>query len=119
MSLSDPIADMLTRIRNAKMAKLGKTLIPFSNLKLSIGKLMKSEGYLKECLPLDHKGKPYIECELKPDSGDDPVFREIKRISKPSRRVYMGKNDIKNFKGGDRHLYLLHFKRSSLRPASP
>ena len=88
MSLSDPLGDMLTRIRNAYGRKKSKVSTPASKLRARVLEVMKSEGYIRDFSQTDFgDGKSEIEIELKYADGS-PVLREISRVSKPGRRVY-------------------------------
>ena len=88
MSLSDPLGDMLTRIRNAYGRKKDKVSTPASRLRARVLDVLKSEGYIRDYSQVDYdNGKSEIEIELKYYEGA-PVIREISRISKPGRRVY-------------------------------
>ena len=90
MTLVDPIGDMLTRIRNGQMRSLNKIDIPFSNFRLKILEVLKKEGYIINFnidLEKENKNKKSIKVDLKYYEGQ-PVIKEIKRISKPGRRVY-------------------------------
>ncbi|MDR0389490.1 MAG: 30S ribosomal protein S8 [Spirochaetaceae bacterium] len=90
MSVSDPIADMLTKIRNAGMAKHEKVDIPTSKLKLEIVKILKTEGYIKNFKKINQEGNNSIRVFLKYDEAAFPVIHGIEKVSKPGRRVYMG-----------------------------
>ncbi|MDR3334397.1 MAG: 30S ribosomal protein S8 [Treponema sp.] len=90
MSISDPVADMLTKIRNAGMAKHEKVDIPPSRLKLEIVKILKIEGYIKNFKKVNQDGLNVIRIFLKYDEGTGPVIHGIEKVSKPGRRVYMG-----------------------------
>ncbi len=90
MSLSDPIADMLTKIRNASMAKFEKVDIPTSRLKLEVVKILKNEGFIKTFKKVSQDGKNFIRIFLKYDEENKPVIHSITRISTPGRRVYSG-----------------------------
>ncbi len=90
MSVSDPIADMLTKIRNAGMAKHEKVDIPTSKLKLEVIKILKTEGYIKNFKKLNQDGANTIRIFLKYDETTAPVIHGIEKISKPGRRVYTG-----------------------------
>lgn len=83
MSVTDPIADMLTKIRNAGMAKYEKVDIPTSKLKLEIIKILKNEGYIKTFKKISQDGKNQIRIFLKYDEQLHPVIQELKRLSKP------------------------------------
>lgn len=100
MSVSDPIADMLTKIRNAGMARHEKVDIPTSKLKLEIVKILKTEGYIKNFKKINQDGANTIRIFLKYDEGTNPVIHGIEKISKPGRRVYTGyKNMPRVFNG--------------------
>jgi len=90
MSVSDPIADMLTKIRNAGMAKHEKVDIPTSKLKLEIVKILKTEGYIKNFKKINQDGSNTIRIFLKYDEETGQVIHGIDKISKPGRRVYAG-----------------------------
>jgi small subunit ribosomal protein S8 len=88
MTLVDPIGDMLTRIRNGQMRSLNKINIPFSNFRLKILEVLKKEGYIIDFNIDDDKQKiKFLSVDLKYYEGQ-PVIKEIKRVSKPGRRVY-------------------------------
>lgn len=99
MSMSDPIADMLTRVRNALMAGLDQTDVPFSNMKMAIAEVLKSEGYIEGAQKIEQGPQGTLRINLK-YLGTTPVIEGIKRISKPSRRVYVGHDDIPKVLGG-------------------
>jgi small subunit ribosomal protein S8 len=90
MSVSDPIADMLTKIRNAGMAKHEKVDIPTSKLKLEIVKILKTEGYIKNFKKVNQDGLNTIRVFLKYDEVTGPVIHGLEKVSKPGRRVYTG-----------------------------
>lgn len=90
----DPIADMLTKIRNASFARHEKVDIPLSKLKLEIIKIFKNEGYIKNFKLVEENKKPVIRIFLKYDQNNKPVITNLKRVSKPGLRIYRGKNDI-------------------------
>ena len=99
MSMSDPIADLLTRIRNAQMRGLSKVTCPSSNIKLSILEVLRQEGYITGFSISADVVKPEVTVELKYHEGK-PVIEEIHRGSKPGLRQYAGKNDIKEVRAG-------------------
>jgi small subunit ribosomal protein S8 len=100
MSVSDPIADMLTKIRNAGMAKHEKVDIPTSKLKLEIVKILKTEGYIKNFKKINQDGSNTIRIFLKYDEETGQVIHGIDKVSKPGRRVYAGyKNMPRVFNG--------------------
>jgi small subunit ribosomal protein S8 len=88
MSVTDPIADMLTKIRNASLAKFEKVDIPASKLKVEIVKILKNEGYIKTFKKVSQDGKNQIRIYLKYDQTNQPVIHGLERMSKPGRRVY-------------------------------
>jgi small subunit ribosomal protein S8 len=90
MSVSDPVADMLTKIRNAGMAKHEKVDIPTSKLKLEIVKILKTEGYIKNFKKINQDGANSIRIFLKYDDATTPVIHGIQKVSTPGRRVYSG-----------------------------
>jgi len=98
--MTDPIADMLTRIRNANMAKLEKVDIPSSRLKLEITKILKEKGFIKGYKVLKDKKQGIIRISLKYTEDEEKVITGLKRISKPGRRVYVGKKEIPKVMGG-------------------
>lgn len=90
MSVSDPIADMLTKIRNAVAARHEKVDVPSSKLKLEIVKILKTEGYVKNFKKVQEDGHSVIRVFLKYDDSNNPVIHGLKKISTPGRRVYSG-----------------------------
>jgi small subunit ribosomal protein S8 len=88
MSVSDPVADMLTKIRNAGMAAYESVDIPTSKLKLEITKILKNEGYVKNFKKINQEGRSSLRIFLKYRESGEPVIQGIERISKPGRRVY-------------------------------
>ena len=89
MSMTDPLGDLLTRIRNAQMRKKNKVSSPTSRLRAGVLDVLKTEGYIRGYASVEHKdGRSEFEIELKYFDGA-PVIREIERISKPGRRVYV------------------------------
>ncbi|MDR2343654.1 MAG: 30S ribosomal protein S8 [Spirochaetaceae bacterium] len=90
MSVSDPVADMLTKLRNAGMAKHEKVDISTSRLKLEIVKILKTEGYIRNFKKVAQGKVNIIRVFLKHDEETGPVIHGIKRVSKPGRRVYAG-----------------------------
>ncbi|MDO8311228.1 MAG: 30S ribosomal protein S8 [Sideroxyarcus sp.] len=93
MSMSDPISDMLTRIRNAQMAEKVTVSMPSSKIKVAIAKVLQDEGYVEGFKVIDHDGKPSLEIGLK-YYADRPVIEKIQRVSRPGLRVYKGSEDI-------------------------
>ena len=95
--MTDPIADMLTRIRNALMVQKSEVQIPFSNMKADIARILKDEGYIEAYTIGDEKPVRMITITLKyygPRRMRRPVITNLKRISKPGRRVYSGRKDL-------------------------
>lgn len=99
MNLTDPIADMLTRIRNANSAKHESVKIPYSNMKLGIANILKNEGYIKDFEIKEDGSKKDVVVSLKYVDGEN-VIKGLKRISKPGRRVYSGVEDLPKVLGG-------------------
>ncbi|MEZ5902709.1 MAG: 30S ribosomal protein S8 [Alphaproteobacteria bacterium] len=100
MSMSDPLGDMLTRIRNAQRAKLPTTTCPWSTLRESVCNVLKDEGFIRGFNAVELEGnKKDLVIELKYDEGQ-AVIRELKRISKPGRRVYSKIKDLQPFYNG-------------------
>ena len=99
MSMSDPIADMLTRIRNAQMVGHLEVKMPASKLKSSIAKVLKDEGYIEDFAQRDKDGKSELVVSLKYYAGR-PVIEKLERISKPGLRVYKGRDDIPRVMNG-------------------
>lgn len=94
MNMTDPIADMLTRIRNASMARHQTVLIPSSKVKVEIARILKDEGYIGEYdMPPDMEGRMF-RVWLKYDNDKKPVLSGLKRVSKPGLRVYTKRKDI-------------------------
>ena len=100
MGMTDPIADMLTRIRNANLAKQEKVDIPSSNLKLELARVLKEEGYIKNFKLLKDRKQGIVRVYLKYSSEEFRVITGLKRVSTPGRRVYVGSNDITSVMGG-------------------
>ena len=94
MSASDPVADMLTKVRNAAMARHEKVDVPASKLKLEIVKILKTEGYIKNFKKIQEEGKNILRIFLKYDDENNPVIHGVKKISTPGRRVYSGYKDL-------------------------
>ena len=99
MSMTDPIADMLTRIRNAQMIEQAVVAMPSSKVKLAIAKVLKDEGYIEAFKVSGDAAKPVLEIALKYHAGR-PVIEKIERVSKPGLRIYKGKDDIPRVMNG-------------------
>jgi len=94
MSVSDPIADMLTRIRNANRAGLDVVQMPHSIMKSEIARVLKKEGYIADYVTEGHGGKKNLRVHLKYGPGHSTVIRELRRVSKPGFRRYVGVEKI-------------------------
>jgi len=92
--MTDPIADMLIRIKNALMARHKTVIIPASKMKLEIARILKEEGYIEDYKFIDEKPQGKIEIVLKYDENKRPVIAGVKRVSKPGRRIYKGYRDL-------------------------
>ena len=99
MSMSDPIADMLTRIRNAQMVQKVSVVMPASKLKTAIAEVLKAEGYIDNFAIRGEATKLQLEIALKYYAGK-PVIEHIERVSRPGLRVYKGRHDIPNVMNG-------------------
>ncbi|MCK5403593.1 MAG: 30S ribosomal protein S8 [Desulfobulbaceae bacterium] len=94
MSMSDPLADMLTRIRNAGMVRFRSVEIPLSNIKKGVADILKKEGYINDFMIIDNEKQGVLKIDLKYDSHDNKVITGLKRISKPGRRLYLRHDNI-------------------------
>ena len=100
MSMSDPLADMLTRIRNGQMARLMEVSSPASKLRANVLNVLKDEGYIRDFERLEVEvGKPELKIQLKYYDGK-PVIKTIERVSCPGRRVYSGIKELPNVSSG-------------------
>ena len=100
MTMSDPIADMLTRIRNATRARFNSVDIPGSKLKTDLAKILKEEGFVRNYKVLKDGKQGILRVYLKYGAGQEAVIYGMKRISKPSRRVYVKSRDVKPVMNG-------------------
>lgn len=98
--MTDPIADMLTRVRNAVMVKTEKVDIPASKMKVEIAKILKEEGFIKSYKIVKDKKQGILRVTLKYTAENEPIITGLKRISKPGRRVYVGKDEVPKVMGG-------------------
>ena len=98
--MTDPIADMLSRIRNALIAGHKATSMPSSQFKTELARILKEQGYISEYKMAEDSGRKVINIDLAYTANKESVIKEIKRISKPSRRVYVNKTEIPRIKGG-------------------
>ncbi|MBI2369933.1 MAG: 30S ribosomal protein S8 [Deltaproteobacteria bacterium] len=94
MSMTDPVADMLTRIRNANTARHEKVDVPLSKLKLAIAQVLRDEGYVKHFQVVEEGGHEVLRVFLKYAPDRQTVISGIRRVSKPGRRVYVGRDRI-------------------------
>jgi small subunit ribosomal protein S8 len=90
MAVSDPVADMLTKIRNASRQKFDRVDVSTSKIKLEVVKILKNEGYVKNFKKVTQEGLNHIRVFLKYDDEMQPVIHDIQKISKPGRRIYSG-----------------------------
>ena len=97
---SDPIADMLTRVRNAMASRHPKVDVPASRLKAEIARILKEEGYIANFKVAEEGVKKVIKIYLKYASNNAPVITRIERVSRPGCRVYVGRDDIPRVQGG-------------------
>ena len=93
MSMSDPVADMLTRIRNAQQSEKQSVAVPTSKLKAAIAKVLKDEGYIEDFAVRDQDGKSHLDISLKYYAGR-PVIEKIERVSRPGLRIYKPSKEI-------------------------
>ena len=98
--MTDPISDMLTRIRNAGMANQGETSCPSSKKKLAIAKVLEAEGFVSEVRVEAREGRPVIVIGIRYDDEGVPMIDGIKRVSTPGRRVYVGSKEIPKIRNG-------------------
>jgi small subunit ribosomal protein S8 len=97
--MSDPIADLLTRIRNAQATEKVTVAVPASKVKQAIAQVLKDEGYIDDFAVRNADGKPVIEIALKYYAGK-PVIEKLERVSRPGLRIYKGRDDIPNVMNG-------------------
>ena len=100
MNTTDPIADMLTRLRNAAQARHSSVDMPFSKMKLAIAKIMDEEGYIAGFEVVDDDRRKLLRLHLKYDQDRQPVVNGVRRLSRPGLRVYAGMHDIPRVRGG-------------------
>jgi small subunit ribosomal protein S8 len=100
MNLTDPVADFITRIRNAHRSRHQKLDVPTSRLKVEIARILKEEGYIANYKLAEEDGKKVLRVYLKYGPNNEAVIRDLQRISKPGCRVYVGKDDIRRVQGG-------------------
>ena len=100
MSMTDPIADMLTRLRNATMVRHDRTDVPASKMKLEIAKILKQEGYIRTFKVLEEGTQGVLRIYLKYSPDGEPVIHGIQRVSKPGLRVYRGVEELPKVRNG-------------------
>jgi small subunit ribosomal protein S8 len=100
MPVNDPISDMLTRIRNAGMARKADVAMPSTKVLVAIARILKEEGYVADYSVVEHKPQNILKLSLKYGTDRSHSIREIKRVSKPGLRVYAGKDNIPRVKRG-------------------
>jgi small subunit ribosomal protein S8 len=100
MNMTDPIADMLTRIRNGLIARHQYVLVPGSKMKIAIARILKEEGFIKDVEILRDNPQRTLKIWLKYASGKEPVLTGLRRVSKPGLRVYTGKRELPRVLGG-------------------
>ena len=100
MSMTDPIADMLTRIRNGIQSRHDRVELPTSKLKVEIARILKTEGFISNYKLVEDKVQPLLRVYLKYSEDGEPVIHGIERISRPGRRVYRNKQEIPRVLGG-------------------
>ena len=99
MSMTDPIADLLTRVRNGQLAGKTEVKAPASKLKVEVLRVLKEEGYIADFSKVDEDGKPTLSVQLKYYQGK-PVIERVQRVSRPGLRVYKGKDELPKVLGG-------------------
>ena len=100
MSLTDPVADLLTRIRNGVSARQQKLDVPASKLKMEIARILKEEGYISNFKATEENGRKVLRVYLKYSSSNDAAITNLARISRPGCRVYVGHTEIPRVLGG-------------------
>jgi len=100
MRLTDPVADMLTRIRNAIRARHQKVDVPASKLKLEIARILKEEGYISNFKPAEEEGHKVLRIYLKYGNNNEAAISNVERVSRPGCRVYVRRSEIPRVLGG-------------------
>jgi small subunit ribosomal protein S8 len=100
MNMTDPIADLLTRIRNGLIARHQYVLVPGSKMKIAIARILKEEGFIKDVEILRDNPQRTLKIWLKYANGKEPVITGLRRVSKPGLRVYTGKRELPRVLGG-------------------
>jgi len=97
---TDPVADMLTRIRNALQSKQEQVIVPASRIKLEIARILRSEGYIHRYALVEEKPQSKIRISLKYAANQTPAITELRSVSTPSRRIYVNREELPRVKGG-------------------
>jgi small subunit ribosomal protein S8 len=100
MNISDPVSDLLARLRNALSARHEKADVPSSRFKVELARILKDEGYIKNFKVMDDRGGSLLRLYLKYDDLGNPVIHGLTRSSKPGRRLYAGKDELPEVLGG-------------------
>jgi small subunit ribosomal protein S8 len=100
MNVTDPVSDLLTRLRNAISARHEKADVPSSRFKVELARILKDEGYIKNFKVMDDRGGSLLRLYLKYDDTGNPVIHGLARSSKPGRRLYKGKDELPEVLGG-------------------
>jgi small subunit ribosomal protein S8 len=100
MNISDPVSDLLARLRNALSARHEKADVPSSRFKVELARILKDEGYIKNFKVMDDRGGSLLRLYLKYDDAGNPVIHGLTRSSKPGRRLYAGKDKLPEVLGG-------------------
>jgi small subunit ribosomal protein S8 len=100
MSLTDPVSDFLTRVRNAIKARHQKVDVPYSKLKVEMARILKEEGYISNFKAVDEEGRKVLRVHLKYSSDNSSPISDLKRVSRPGCRVYVGHTEIPRVLGG-------------------
>jgi len=100
MTMTDPVADFLTRIRNAAQAGKDRCDVPASKLKLELAKILQEEGFIRTFKVIEEGPQPTIRLYLRYSSEGEPVIKGLERVSRPGRRVYNGVEDLPRVRGG-------------------
>jgi small subunit ribosomal protein S8 len=100
MNLTDPVADFLTRIRNAHRARHQKLDVPTSKLKTEIARILKEEGYIANYKNAEEEGQRILRVYLKYGTNNEAAIRDLQRVSRPGCRVYVGRDEIRRVQGG-------------------
>lgn len=100
MSMTDPIADLLSRIRNAHLAKHDRLDVPTSKIKVELCRILKEEGFIRNFRVMEAEPVATLRILLRYNREGDPAIRSIERVSRPGRRVYLGADDVKPVRNG-------------------